>query len=178
MKNTLKTLFLIPLLVLLVSCNDNDKLSNSEKAIEVLHAIQTGDIKAMQDYINPNEYIQHNLSYPNGASAVIGATQSGAFEGTTIETVRSFEDNDIVVLHSLYAGTWNNNTPQVVFDVFRFKDGLIVEHWDNLDNQQNDNDGTTQLNGTLTPATDIFATELNREVVTKASQKIFLTRLI
>jgi len=38
------------------------------------------------------------------------------------------------VLHGIYGGTWNDGTPQVAFDVFRFdaESGLIEEHWDNL----------------------------------------------
>lgn len=169
--------------MLFTSCSDDDdnngtvQPTNIEKSIAVLQAIQSGDVTAMQDYISSTTYIQHNLSYPDGAAAVIGATQSGAFNGTIINTVRSFEDDDIVVLHSEYGGTWNNNTPQAVFDVFRFQNGLIVEHWDNLDNVSDDGDGTTQFNGTLTPATELNQTEVNRAVVAETSQKIFIEGL-
>lgn len=166
--------------MLFASCSDDDdnnvivQPTNTEKSIAVLQAIQSGDVTAMQDYISATTYIQHNLSYPDGASAVIGATQSGAFSGTTINTVRSFQDDDIVVLHSEYGGTWNNGTLQAVFDVFRFENGLIVEHWDNLDNISDDGDGTTQLNGTLTPATDLGQTNANRTLMTTFGQNFFL----
>ncbi|MGB0879202.1 MAG: nuclear transport factor 2 family protein [Polaribacter sp.] len=177
-KNTLKALLLICLSIsTLLSCDKDDDtptITHQEKAIAVLQAIQTGNVKAMQDYISSSTYIQHNLSYPNGASAVIGATQSGAFNGTIINTVRAFTDNDIVVLHSEYSGTWNTNTPQVVFDIFRFENGKIVEHWDNLANIQDDGDGTTQLNGVTTPTINLNETETNRAIVTETSQKIFI----
>lgn len=175
--NILLTAFLTTTLFFTSCSNDDDKTpepTNTEKSIAILQAIQSGDVTAMQDYINPNTYIQHNLSYPDGAAAVIGATQSGAFTGTTINTVRSFTDGDYVILHSEYGGTWNNNTPQVVFDVFRFADDLIVEHWDNLANTQDDNDGTTQLNGALTPATDLDQTEANRTLIENLAQDFFL----
>lgn len=151
--------------------------TNTEKAISVLAAIESGDVTAMQDYLNQTTYIQHNLAYPDGAGAVIGATQAGAFTGTTINTVRSFADGNYVVLQSEYAGTWNNDTAQVAFDVFRFDSGLIVEHWDNLTQVQDDNDGTTQLNGALTPATDLTKTETNRALIAETSQKIFIQGL-
>lgn len=151
--------------------------TNAEKAEAVLRAIQSGDVTAMQDYINQTTYTQHNLSYPDGAAAVIGATQSGAFNGTTISIKRSFSDGDYVIFHSEYGGTWNSDTAQVVYDVFRFDNGLIVEHWDNLANIQDDGDGTTQLNGSVTPVTDLDKTEANRNVVTETSQKIFLEGL-
>jgi predicted SnoaL-like aldol condensation-catalyzing enzyme len=166
-------------LTFMTSCDkDDDPVvntpTNSEKAIAVLQAIQSGDVTAMQDYINQNTYTQHNLSYPDGAAAVIGATQSGAFNGTTINTVRSFEDGDYVVLHSEYGGTWNNDTAQVVFDVFRFDNGLIVEHWDNLGNKVDDGDGTTQSNGALTPAMDLDQTTANRTFMQTFTQSFFL----
>ena len=181
MNNKFLTLFIIISITFFISCSDDDDtvtvVTNTEKATSVLQAIQSGDVTAMQDYISQTTYTQHNLSYPDGAAAVIGATQSGAFEGTTINTVRSFEDDDIVVLHSEYGGTWNSNTPQVVFDVFRFENGLIVEHWDNLTNITDDGDGTTQLNGVLTPATNLSETDANRAVITETSQKIFIQGL-
>ena len=178
-KNLFTVAFMLLSLTFFTSCDkDDDPVvdtpTNTEKAIAVLQAIQSGDVTAMQDYINQNTYIQHNLSYPDGAAAVIGATQSGAFSGTTIKTVRSFEDNDYVILHSEYGGTWNNDTAQVVFDVFRFENGLIVEHWDNLDNKVDDGDGTTQLNGTLTPATDLGQTAANRTLMQTFTQDFFL----
>lgn len=179
--NFLTAGFFILSLTFIASCGEDDngmpKSSNTDKSIAVLQAIQSGDVKAMQDYISPTAYTQHNLSYPDGAAAVIGATQSGAFNGTTINTVRTFEDDNIVVLHSEYGGTWNSGVPQVVFDVFRFENGLIVEHWDNLVNKQDDGDATTQLNGTLTPVTDLTQNEANRAVVEETSQKIFLQGL-
>lgn len=164
--------------MLFTACSDDEngtpEPTNIEKSKAVLQAIQTGNITAMQKYINATTYIQHNLSYPDGRSAVIGATQSGAFDGTIINTVRSFQDGDIVVLHSEYGGTWNGGKPQAVFDVFRFENGLIVEHWDNLANISNDGDGTTQLNGTLTPTIDVEETAANRALITVFGQDFFL----
>ncbi len=178
-KNLFVVAFLLLSLNLFTSCDKDDDTkvdipTNIEKAIAVLQAIQSGDVTAMQDYINLNMYTQHNLSYPDGAAAVIGATQSGAFNGTTINTLRSFEDGDYIVLHSEYGGTWNNDTPQMVFDVFKFENGLIVEHWDNLDNKVDDGDGTTQSNGALTPTTDLDQTAANRTFMQNFTQDFFI----
>ena len=177
-KNLFTAVFILLSATFFTACDkDDDPVStptNSEKAIAILQAIQSGDVTAMQDYMDQNTYTQHNLSYPDGAAAVIGATQSGAFNGTTINTVRSFEDGDYVVLHSEYGGTWNNNTPQVVFDVFRFDNELIVEHWDNLSDKVDDGDATTQLDGASTPATDLGQTASNRTFMQTFTQEFFL----
>lgn len=181
-KLTLKSLQRIlacTVLVLFVSScgSDNDVVTNIEKAKAVLQSIESGDVTAMQDYINPDKYEQHNLAFPDGVAPLIGAIQSGALDGTTVDNYRAMEDGNTVILQTQYGGAWNNGVPQVGFDVFRFEDGLIVEHWDNLDNVVNDNDGTTQFDGTLTPATNISETEVNREVMRLTGQKIFLEGL-
>lgn len=148
-------------------------LSNAEKAVAVLASIESGDSTDFNAYVSSDTYIQHNLGFPDGASAVAGALDSGAFAGTTVDTARSFNDGDIAFLHTVYGGTWNGGTPQVAFDVFRFEDGLIVEHWDNLANVEEDNDGTTQTDGTLA-VSDSTLTESTRTLITSASNDLFL----
>lgn len=162
-KLILRGLF-IAFTLLFMSCSDDDgtiEPSNLEKAIAILQSIQTGDVTAMQNYVNQTTYIQHNLSFPDGIAPVIGTIQSGALNGTTVNTVRSFEDGNIVVLHSIYGGTWNGGTPQVAFDVFRFENGLAVEHWDNLQNVADPVtdavNGNTQTNGSVIGTGDVVA---------------------
>ena len=145
------------------SATQNNNMTNLEKAAAALHSFETGDATAMKKYLNPNKYIQHNLSFPDGAAAPIGATESGAFKGTEIETVRTISDGDFVVLQSEYGGAWNGGKSQVIIDVFRFENGLIVEHWDNmmpLESKPNPS-GHTQLDGTNT-MTDLGKTTANK----------------
>ena len=53
-------------------------------------------------------------------------------EGFKADVIRVFEDGDYVITHTKY----DFFGPKSGFDVFRFEDGLIVEHWDNLIDQQ------------------------------------------
>lgn len=167
----------------LIGCSSSDDddtmaqelVSNTEKAIAVLGSLASGDSTVFADNVSADAYTQHNLSFPDGRDAVIDAMDAGALDGTTVELVRSFEDDDIVFTHAIYGGTWNGGTPQVAFDVFRFEDGLIVEHWDNLDAVQEDNDGTTQTDGTLTAiGTDAETSEATRALVATLSEALFL----
>lgn len=98
-----------------------------EKAVAVLQSIQTGDPAAFA-YINPQRYTQHNLSIPDGVQGIAGVLGSQPVGSFKAHVVRAFEDGDHVVTHTLY----DFFGPQVGFDVFRFEQGLIVEHWDNL----------------------------------------------
>lgn len=162
------------------SSSDDDDMnedlpSNTEKAVAVLDSFASGDSAVFAVYVSADAYTQHNLSFPDGRAAVIEALDAGALDGTTVELIRSFEDDDVVFTHAIYGGTWNGGTPQVAFDVFRFEDGLIVEHWDNLDAVQEDNDGTTQTDGTLTAiGDDMETTEATRAVVSAMSEDLFL----
>jgi predicted SnoaL-like aldol condensation-catalyzing enzyme len=45
-----------------------------------------------------------------------------------VNTVRVLQDGDFVFAHTDY----NFFGPKIGFDIFRFEDGKIVEHWDNL----------------------------------------------
>ena len=53
----------------------------------------------------------------------------------------------------------------MAFDIFRFEDGLIAEHWDNLaDKAQANPSGHTQIDGD-NEIKDLDKTEINRELV-------------
>lgn len=155
-------LFVAFLATTFVSCDDDDdsttKLSNLGKAKALLMSFQKGDVMPSQMYVNQEKYIQHNLGFPDGIGAVTGYIQSGGSQGVTVNTVRAFEDSDYVILHTVYGGTWHGGVPQVAFDVFRFENGLIVEHWDNLQNQSNPTtdavNGHTQIDGETTIGTE------------------------
>lgn len=104
-------------------------LSNKEKAVAVLRSIETGSMDPMTKYVNPNKYIQHNLAAPDGFHPEVMEDIASMLRGSArVNCVRVFEDGNHVFVHSEY----DFFGPKIGFDVFRFEDGLIVEHWDNL----------------------------------------------
>ena len=109
---------------------NNQDLSNEAKAMLVLGSFQTGDSTAIESYVSADKYIQHNLGAPDGRAALISMIPGASKDGN-ISIRRVLVMGDLVALHNDY------NLPAfggalVGFDVFRFKDGKIVEHWDNL----------------------------------------------
>ena len=138
-------------------------LTNKEKAIALLKAIETGDNKAIA-YVNANNYKQHNLTVGDGLEG-FGKALAGLAsfpEKAKVNTVRAFEDGNYVVCHTDY----NFFGPKAGFDIFRFEDGLIVEHWDNLmpyDGKPNPS-GHTPFDGT-TKMEDFDKTEANKALV-------------
>jgi len=101
--------------------------SQKQQAINLLKSIETGASEAV-GAINSSKYIQHNLAVADGLAG-FGALLQQLPEGSArVNTVRALQDGDFVVTHSEY----DFFGPKIGFDIFRFENGKIVEHWDNL----------------------------------------------
>lgn len=76
--------------------------------------------------------------------------------------MRVFQDGDYVFAHTDY----DFFGPTAGFDVFRYENGKIVEHWDNLQKQPSDpnTSGHTMTDGP-TEAKDLALTEQNKQLV-------------
>lgn len=136
------------------------ELTNKQKAVALIESLETG-AKEPVGYINAEKYIQHNLSVEDGLAG-FGKVLSNAPEGGfKANVVRAMEDGDMVLLHTNY----DFFGPKVGFDIFRFENGLIVEHWDNLAEITPPNQsGRTQLDGP-TSINDVNKTEANKSIV-------------
>jgi predicted SnoaL-like aldol condensation-catalyzing enzyme len=98
-----------------------------QQVVALLKAIETGDAAPVA-VINPTKYIQHNLSAADGLAGFGALLQALPKGSAKANTVRVFQDGDMVFAHTEY----NFFGPKIGFDIFRFEDGKIVEHWDNL----------------------------------------------
>lgn len=143
--------------------------SNKQKVTELLNSIQTGDPKPI-GYINPDHYTQHNLLAADGLAgfgALLKALPPG---GAKVEVVRAFQDGDYGFAHTKY----DFFGPKAGFDIFRFENGKIVEHWDNLQAIAPPNpSGRTQFDGP-TAITDLDKTEANKKLVRSFVQAILV----
>lgn len=145
------------------------QLSNEQKAVALLESLQTGDERAIS-YINPNKYIQHNLMVADGLAGFGEVMKHKPPQGFKAKVIRSFQDGDYVFTHTQY----DFFGKKVGFDIFRFENGLIVEHWDNLAKLTPPNpSGRTQLDGT-TQLTDLHKTQANKQVVTNFIKDVLI----
>lgn len=181
-----KNIFIIGLLSISVmtSCQDKNakteinssskttkemSLSNKDKVVALLNSFNTGD-KEPISYINPEKYIQHNLAVGDGLAGFGEVIKHAPPQGFSAKVVRAFEDGDYVITHTEY----DFFGPKAAFDVFRFEDGLIVEHWDNLTAITPPNpSGRTQLDGT-TEITDLEQTDANKKLVSGFVQDVLM----
>ncbi len=136
---------------------------NKEKVIALLNSLENGD-PAPAGYINPNKYIQHNLMVGDGLAAFGELLQHKPAGGFKVKVVRAFEDGDYVFAHSEY----DFFGPKIGFDIFRFENGQIVEHWDNLQETV-----TATKSGHSMTDGPAAASDLNKTAANKALVKSF-----
>jgi NADPH:quinone reductase-like Zn-dependent oxidoreductase/predicted SnoaL-like aldol condensation-catalyzing enzyme len=125
-------------------------------------AFTRGDTAIVDRLVRP-DYIQHNPLAPDGPDALkyFVATTRQQFPDVTYDPRRAISDGDMVLLHSrnvLVPGT----PGMAVFDIFRYQDRKIAEHWDILQN----------VPGTTANGNDMFAT-LSRPQTETPEQRWF-----
>lgn len=136
----------------------------------LLKSIETGD-PAPVSIIDAVKYRQHNLAVGDGLAG-LGAVLAQLPAGSArVSTVRVFEDGDFVFAHSDY----DFFGPKIGFDIFRFENGKLVEHWDNLQETPAapNPSGRTMIDGP-TRATDLDRTQDNKALVTAFVEDILV----
>lgn len=145
------------------------ELTQKEKVVALLTSLETGDATPV-GYINPEKYIQHNLMVADGLAGFGAVLKNAPEGGFKAKVVRSFQDGDYAFTHTEY----DFFGPKVGFDIFRFENGLIVEHWDNLSEITAPNpSGHTQFDGS-TEIKDIDKTEANKTLVKNLVESVFI----
>lgn len=176
----MKAILLLSVALFITSChtsknsqttkaNTKMELSKKEQVIALLSSLETGDPSPIS-YINPTKYIQHNLGVADGLEGFGAVLQNAPDGGFKANVIRAFEDGEFVFTHTEY----DFFGPKSGFDVFRFENGKIVEHWDNLLEVQPPNpSGRTQFDG-ATEITDLDKTEANKKIVEEFITNVLL----
>jgi predicted SnoaL-like aldol condensation-catalyzing enzyme len=140
------------------------------QVVALLKSIETGAPEPL-GIVDAHAYKQHNLGAEDGLEGFTKLLQTLPRGAARVHTVRVFEDGEYVVAHSDY----DFFGPKVRFDIFRFQDGRIVEHWDNLQEKPNtpNPSGHTMLDGS-TPVTDLEKTVENKRLVRSFFDEIML----
>lgn len=143
------------------SKENNMNPTPKEQVAKLLKSIETGDAAPIA-YVNPDKYVQHNLAVGDGLSGFGAVLQQLPAGSAKVNTVRLLQDEEYVVAHTVY----NFFGPKIGFDVFRFENGKIVEHWDNLQTtpDQPNPSGRTMIDG-VTEVADLEKTDPNKALV-------------
>jgi predicted SnoaL-like aldol condensation-catalyzing enzyme len=140
------------------------------QVVALLKSIETGE-PGPAAIVNPAKYIQHNLDVGDGLAGLGAALKALPPDSARVNTVRAFQDGDFVFTHTDY----NFFGPKIGFDIFRFEEGLIVEHWDNLQETPSgpNPSGHSMIDGP-TQARDLDKTEANKALVASFVNEVLI----
>jgi predicted SnoaL-like aldol condensation-catalyzing enzyme len=117
-----------------------------EAATGFLHMMLNEDnVRGAFDKYVGDSYIQHNPRVPDGKDASIEAlTQGFAARPAHSSIKRTFLDGDFAIVHHHVRPRDGSSSGSAVIDIFRFENGMIVEHWDVMQPvpEQSANDNT------------------------------------
>ncbi len=144
-------------------------MNKKQQVKDLLKAIETGASEPIS-YVHPGKYNQHNLGVKDGLQGFGELLQQLPPHSAKVNTIRVFNDGEYVFAHTDY----NFFGPKIGFDIFRFEDGKIVEHWDNLQVTAGSNpSGHTMIDGS-TEVIDLDKTEENKNLVRNFIQDILV----
>lgn len=132
-----------------------------QQALWLLKSMETGDEKPVS-LINPTNFKQHNLTLADGLQGLLERRKlnKGIFK---VNTVRAFQDGNFVFTHNELSVP---NLNLIGFDIYRFENRMIVEHWDNFQPKPDkpSPSGHTMTDGPAT-ASDPEKTEANKKLM-------------
>ena len=108
--------------------------------------------------MNAAQYIQHNPETGEGSEGLTALFKRLSKTGPKVNIVRVFEDGNYLFAHTEY----NFASRRIGFEVFRFKNGQAVEHWDNIQQRLGPNPSSCSMMDGPVEVADIHLTESNR----------------
>ena len=96
-----------------------------EKALTVFQGISIRDFVLATKYLDPKRYVEHNPHARDGVEGVKQYVDQIATNSPELKVIRAYQDGSYVFTQA----EGQVQSQGVFFDVFKFKDGLIVEHW-------------------------------------------------
>lgn len=147
-----------------------------ERTVQIQRSLQTRERSPIAHF-DSRRYVQHNLTLGDGLVPILELMDALPADRTTVVAHRAFTDEDHSVAHLEYElGDWG---PMVGFEVHRWEDERIVEHWDNLQPtpQGANPSGRTMTDGS-SETYDDGRTEENKRLVATFTETVLVDRTL
>ena len=123
--------------------------TNKQVVLKVLKgAFIERDPTVVDRYFSP-DYVQHNPVIPSGSGAISKLIPT--LKDLSYEVGMVVAEGDLVMVHGRYVG-WGPK-PLVAVDIFKVKNGKVVEHWDVMQ-EEVPASATASGNPMFTPASE------------------------
>jgi predicted SnoaL-like aldol condensation-catalyzing enzyme len=96
-----------------------------EKVLTIFHGISVGDVDLATRHIDHKRFVQHNPYATDGVKGLTQFINQSPRDQLQLTVIRAFQDGPYVVTQAKGQRSGRN----VFFDIFRFEDCLVVEHW-------------------------------------------------
>lgn len=147
-------------------------LSQKERTAAIQKSLETRE-RFPISYFDSRRYIQHNLNLADGLGPLLAFMDSLPIENTRVNVRRMFEDGEYSVAHADYLlGDWGS---LVGFEVHRWEEDRIVEHWDNLQPTPAslNESGRSMTDGTDFVSSDDYSSE-NKTVIAHFTDQVLI----
>lgn len=148
------------------------ELSKKARSTMIQKSLETRE-RFPISYFDSRKYIQHNVGLGDGLEPILKLMDDLPDDRTKVTVCRAIEDGDYSVLHADYLlGDWG---PMVGFEIHRWEDDRIVEHWDNLCSTPTEKNASARsMTDGATEVVDLDRTESNKSLVYEFTQKILI----
>jgi len=142
-----------------------------EKVLTIFHGISAGDVYLATQHIDHKRFVQHNPYATDGVKGLTQFINQSPRDQLQLTVIRAFQDGPYVVTQAKGKRSGRN----VFFDIFKFDEGLVVEHWafSTMDAPPNQS-GHTQTDGP-TEAKLSEDTEKNKSIVREYYETIHVS---
>jgi predicted SnoaL-like aldol condensation-catalyzing enzyme len=117
--------------------------TKKEKAINFFKTIESPP-PAWAGVVHPVKFKHHTLALEDGLAGLSHSLAQLPPHSVKVNPVRVFQDGEFVFAHSEY----HLEATKIGFDILRFEENQIVEHWNNFQNMAGPNpSGRTMIDG-------------------------------
>ena len=126
-------------------------------------------------FFDSRKYIQHNVLLEDGLGPILEFMDKLPPDRTSVRVCRAIEDGDHSVVHNDYRlGDWG---PMAAFEVHRWENDRIVEHWDNLQAVPADpNPSGRGMTDGPSVVTDLDKTDKNKNRIELFTKEVLIER--